>query len=218
MKRINLTKYGFVRWPEQDFSDDGNRFQCYRAGKIVNVSKLVSDGRVYLSADSCLGKGTLPYDIYSKLPHYHTACWDFNGVAIEPLTDKDLEEFFNACVEYEKEYEAAEASIEYPTIEELKEKAIKVTAKSISELAEVKSLMSNYGVELAMKCTPYEWRTVQEYIRYLGADTTRYDPEIFPYHVFGKIGSFDFIKSDSYLKESFWYKSIRDLFVRYCVI
>lgn len=25
MNRINLIKYGFVRWPEEDFSDDGNK-------------------------------------------------------------------------------------------------------------------------------------------------------------------------------------------------
>ena len=39
-----MTKYGFKRWKDGDFSDDGNRFTCYRVGKRVSVSKLVSDG------------------------------------------------------------------------------------------------------------------------------------------------------------------------------
>ena len=50
MQRINLTKYGFIRDREEDFSDDGNRFQGYRVGKRVRVSKLVADGDAYISA------------------------------------------------------------------------------------------------------------------------------------------------------------------------
>ena len=107
MQRINLTKYGFVRWPEKDCSDDGNRFTCYRAGKKVRVSKLVSEGCAYLSIESSVGNGTLPYDVYSKLPHYHEATWAYNGVSVACLTDNSLKAFYNACVAYEKEYEEA---------------------------------------------------------------------------------------------------------------
>ena len=49
MKRIELVKYGFIRSPEDDFSDDGNRFTCYRVGK-VRVSKLISHGDAFISA------------------------------------------------------------------------------------------------------------------------------------------------------------------------
>ena len=102
MKRINLTKYGFVRWPGEDFSDDGNRFQCYRAGKKVRASKLVSDGQAYLSCSSDVGNYTLPYEVYSKLPHYNAAQWKYNGVSVEDLTEQDLIDWYNACVEFEK--------------------------------------------------------------------------------------------------------------------
>ena len=84
MKKIVMTKYGFVRWPEKDFSDDGNRFTCYRVGESTRVSKLVSDGRAYLSIESSCGKGTLPYEHYSTLPHYNKACWMYNGVVFPP--------------------------------------------------------------------------------------------------------------------------------------
>jgi hypothetical protein len=87
MKRINLVKYGFVRWPEEDFNDDGNNFTCYRAGKAVVVSKLVSDGQAYLSCGSDVGNHTLPYEIYSKLPNYNNAQWKYNGVSVEDLTE-----------------------------------------------------------------------------------------------------------------------------------
>lgn len=117
MKRINLTKYGFIRFPEEDFTDDGASFQTYRFSETNNhVSKHVSDGQVYLSVHVI---GQLPYEVYSTLPHYRSATWDFNGVSVASLTDAQLQDFFNACLQYEKEYRAAEASIRYPTELEL---------------------------------------------------------------------------------------------------
>ena len=217
MKKIVMTKYGFVRWPEEDFSDDGNRFICYRAGKNVRVSKLISDGQAYLSADSSVGNGTLPYDIYSKLPHYRTASWKWNGVSVDGLTEQDLIDFYNACLAYEQEYEAAEASIVYPTLEEIKEKAVKVTAKSLVELSKVEMLLKNYGIEAAANFSPYEWKTVQEYTKNLMADVKRFNPETFPQTAVGKSGSFDFVKPDTYMEESYWFKHLKELFEKYCM-
>ena len=90
MNRINLTKYGFERCPSADFTDDGNRFTCYRAGKGVVVSKLVADGQAYLSASSDCNKGTLPYEIYSQLPHYKDSSWKWNGVSVVTLTEHHI--------------------------------------------------------------------------------------------------------------------------------
>lgn len=215
MKKIVLTKYGFVRWPEEDFSDDGNRFICYRAGKKVVVSKLVADGQVYLSAGSSVGNGTLPYDTYSKLPHYHDASWKWNGVSADSLTEEDLQNFFNACVAYEQEYEAAEASIKYPTLEEIREKAMKVTAKRLLELDTIEWRLKNHALEAAAKMSTYEWKQVQEYLKHLLADVKRYDPEAFPQTVVGTSHSFDFVKPDYEMKDSYWFTYLKELFEKY---
>jgi hypothetical protein len=217
MKRINLVKYGFVRWPEEDFSDDGNRFTCFRAGKNVRVSKLVADGQVYLSADSSVGNRTLPYDVYSKLPHYQDAGWKWNGVSVDSLTEQDLIDFYDACVAYEQEYEAAEAAIVYPTLEEIQDHAVKVTAKSLVELTQVEVLLKNYGLEAATKFSPYEWRQVQEYVKNLMADVKRYDPENFPQTIVGKSSSFDFVKPNAHMEESYWFIYLKELFEKYCM-
>ena len=37
MKRINMTKYGFIRNEREDFHDDGNNFKGYATGKIKKV-------------------------------------------------------------------------------------------------------------------------------------------------------------------------------------
>ena len=215
MTKINLVKYGFVRWPEKDFSDDGNRFTCYKAGKNIRVSKHVSNGDIYLSIDSTVGKGTLPFEIYHTLPHYDAALWKYNGVSIESLTDDDLENFMAACLAYELEYEAAEANIKYPTLEEIQDKAIKLTTKALLELTEIKNLFSKYAVEAAVKFSLYEWKTVQEYLGYLAENVKKFDPETFPPTIIGQQHSFNFVKPDYNMHESHYFKYLKDLFAKY---
>lgn len=100
MKRINLTKYGFIRSPEEDFSDDGVRFTCYKVGK-VRVSKTIYSGVVYISAR--IINNELNYDEYSILPHYKSLS-ALNGIPVEYISDDDLIKLYNNCIEYEKEY------------------------------------------------------------------------------------------------------------------
>lgn len=100
MKRINLTKYGFIRSPEEDFSDDGFHFTCYKVGK-VRVSKTIYSGVAYISAR--IINNELNYDEYSILPHYKSLS-ALNGIPVEYISDDDLIKLYNNCIEYEKEY------------------------------------------------------------------------------------------------------------------
>lgn len=213
MKRINLIKYGFVRWPEEDFSDDGNRFTCFRVGKSVRVSKLISDGEVYLSADSSCGKGTLPYDIYSKLPHYDDSNGKWNGVSLNSLTEQDLIDFYNACIAYEREYEEAEATLKYPSLEELKIKAAELYVAKMAELKEVETLFKDNFSEAIIKFSIYEWKNCQDYFRNLLGDLNRLDPEVYPQTILNQARSFDFIKREC--KESYYATYIKELFSKY---
>lgn len=207
MKRINLVKYGFSRFPEKNFSDDGSRFTCYRFSDTDSyVTKHVSDGKIYLS--SCI-KGSLPFDIYSTLPHYNTANWEYNGVLLSALTDEDIQKFFNACVEFEKEYINAEAVITYPTVEEITEQCEKIRAKRATELKEINQRLKGHIVTAAMKFSEFEWKTLHRYIRELVAN---YKASIEPLKIYGTAASFAFIKPDySALKDSFYYTSAMEL-------
>ena len=213
MTRINLVKYGFVRDAAEDFSDDGNRFQAYRVGR-VQVTKLVSDGEAYIDGD--IDRGTLPWDIYSKLPHY-PAVHKLNGVTVSTLTEDDIQELYEACQAYEVEYANAENSIKYPTLEEIQDKAVKLTAKSLLELSKIENLMSKYALEAAAKFSSYEWKTLQEYTKHLMADAQRFNPETYPQTIVGQQFSFTFVKPDYETKESYWFTSLKDLFTKYCM-
>ena len=159
MKRVNLVKYGFVRWPEEDFSDDGNRFTCYRAGEKIRVSKLVANGQVYLSIDS--GIGQLPFEVYKNLPHYHDAEWKYNGVSLAGLTDQDLEDFYNACLLFEKEYKEEEAQFKFPTQEEITHRAAEIMTLRAKEIKEVQELITAKLPVLLLTLSSYKWAEVQ---------------------------------------------------------
>lgn len=213
MTRINLVKYGFIRCPEEDFTDDGNRFTCYRFSDTNNhVSKLVSNGQAYLSAHV---EGNLPYDVYSTLPNYRTATWSFNGISIARLTDEMLQDFFRACVQYEKEYQAAEASIEYPSLDALTEKCHRVVSRRLLELSKVENLLTKHAREAALKFSSYDWARVQDYMKNLEALVKDFNPETRPKAMYGKYTSFNFVKSEDDVKDNYWFTSLVEIFNKY---
>lgn len=211
MKKIMLTKYGFVRDPASDFSDDGARFQAYKVGR-VRVTKLVSDGEAFIDGDICGSK--LPYEVYSKLPHY-PMLGKLNGVSTAAITEDDLQELYENCLAYEQEYTNAENSIQYPTLKELQDKAVLISAKRLLELAKIEDLLSKYAVEAAVKFSPYEWKQAQEYLKHMMTDLKQYNPETYPQTILGQSQSFTFVKPDYKMEESYWFKSLKELFEKY---
>lgn len=213
MTRVVLTKYGFTRFPEEDFHDDGNNFTCYRFSNTnSHVSKLVADGQAYLSVHV---NGNLPYEVYSKLPHYKRATWDFNGISVSSLTDALLQDFFNACVEYEKEYQAAEASTKYPTECELLAKCIRVQNKLIIEMNELETLIGEHAVEAAVKFSKWEWEQLQKYLTYMLQELSKYKPDTFIPDTLGTVRSITFLQSKEDIEPTYWYKSIKETFDKY---
>jgi hypothetical protein len=216
MKKIMMTKYGFIRYPEEDFHDDGNNFTCYRFSDTnSHVSKLVSDGQAYLSVHV---SGQLPYEVYSKLPYYKEATWDFNGVAVTSLTDEMLRDFFNACVMYEKEYQAAEASIEYPSELELQHKCLRIQTKLTHEMNEIEALLGEHAVEAATKFSKWEWEQLQKYLAYMLQELNKYKPDTFIPNVLGTAQSITFLKNKEDTEPTYWFKSLKELFDKHGIV
>ncbi len=221
MKRVNLTKYGFVRWPEEDFTDDGNRFTCYRAGKAVRVSKLISDGQIYLSIDSSCGNGTLPYEIYSKLPYYKEANWSYNGMSVEDLTEDDIQAFYEACIEYETAYIEEEAHLVYPAIEEIKDQCKKLTLKYMKELDEIESIMKMDKIaEIALKFSDCEWKELKHNIAALVEKVYQVNPDTYPAKIYKQAYSFNFVSPENYdlNNPTFYYEDTMKMFKKYNII
>lgn len=208
MKKIMMNKYGFERWPEQDFTDDGSKFTCFRAGNSVRVSKCTYNGEAFIAAR--IDGEKLPYDVYSKLPHYR-ALDRLNGVSIESLTDEDLIQLYNDCLAYEKEYTDAENSIVLPTLDEVKDQCARITAKRKAELAEIEQLLSSNSTLLFTKLSNYELTRVQEYLKSLIKDTTKYNDN-FARIYYNSALSISFCQPTcSHLKDSYYYMSLLTL-------
>lgn len=209
MRKIVMTNYGFVRWPEEDFSDDGSKFYCYRVGERVRVSKCTYKGEVFLSGR--IDGTKLPWEVYSKLPHY-SALDKLNGVSIDSLTDQDLFDLCEACLMYEKEYNEAENNIKMPTLEEIKEQCIKVQAKRLAEFAEVETLLGKHAAKLALKLPAWQWKTIQEYLANLAAKLANYSPELYAPTVLNSAKSINFCKPDcTELADCYYYNYLVDL-------
>lgn len=208
MKKIMMTKYGFVRWPEQDFGDDGNRFTCYRVGERVRVSKCTYNGEAFI--DASIDGTKLPYEVYSKLTHYSEIS-KLNGVSIESLTDQDMIDLYEACLAYEQEYIKAENNIQMPTLKEIEIQCKKVQTKRQLELIDINGAFSRSAVAIAGKLEKWEWTNLREYLLAIAAAVNSYDPDTYPQKIVDTSRSIDFCKPTcSELQDSFYYKWIME--------
>lgn len=209
MKKIVMTKYGFERWPEEDFSDDGTRFQIYKAGKRVRVSKAVSNGQAYIAAR--IDGVKLPFEVYSRLPHYK-ALDNLNGVPVSMLTEEELMELYEDCLAYEKEYDTAEASIQMPTLSEIEEQCKLIIATKHKDICEVVALIKDNLAVLMAKLSEYEWKNLKAYYNNLCTEILKYNYQEYPQKILGTSLSIDFCKpTTSALKHSYYYIYIKEL-------
>lgn len=158
MKTINLIKYGFIRSPEADFSDDGSRFTCYRVGN-VRISKSSYQGEIFI-AGRYVGIPSLLYEEYSKLPHYK-AMDDLNGVDKARVTEEDIRRFYQDCVAYDREYKQALSEVVYPTAEEIiKARGARRKARQ-SELSDLRSKMPDF--DKILRLSDYDLKSLKDY-------------------------------------------------------
>ncbi len=213
MKRINMTKYGFIRNEREDFSDDGNRFNGYLTSlnSRLRVTKLVSDGQAYLSAE--MNGNKLDYSEYSKLPHYKIV-WDYNGVDMNTLTEEDLINFYNGCVAYEQEYIEAESKVSFPTIEEIREQCIRINEIRLAEIDEVSKLLESYAVKFVLTADKYTLSNFQSYFKSLKEKF--FDIDKYPQTIQNSNYGRNFVKfSNSDLNPSFYYNCLIEILEKY---
>ena len=193
MKKINLTKYGFIRSTEDDFTDDSNKFSCYKVGDI-EVSKLVRDGIAYISAR--IESNKLPYEVYSKLPHYKSLN-KLNGVSVSSLRDEDLIELFNACINYQQEYKDTVNQTKYPTLQELQTKCDELTADLQNQLDKAGQLIKDNILKVFDSDNYYKLKELMSYYMSLKSNVKScYNRNTYPQSILGTSLSIDLMKTN----------------------
>ncbi len=209
MKRINLAKYGFKRWEEEDFSDDGARFYCYKAGSRVRVSKTTWNEEVFLAGT--IHGHILDYDVYGKLPHYESLD-RLNGVSIDSVTEEDLKQLYADCLEYEKEYIEAEKNVVFPTIKELSEQCVKIRAHYQEQLKKATEYIEKNAVKLLMNASEYRIKDIRNYLNTLSNKANGFDPNTYPQSIQKSAYGINFAKpTNRDLTESWYYDQIIDI-------
>lgn len=206
MKTINLTKYGFVRSPEDDFSDDGSRFTCYRVGN-VRVSKSSYQDEIFI-AGRYEGNPYLQYEEYSKLPHYK-AMDRLNGVNKESVTEEDLIQFYQDCVAYDREYKQALSEVDYPTVDEIiKARRARINIRQ-AELSDLRSKMSDMdNFDKIFKMSDYDFKKFKDYYnRVVDNANPKGTDEEYAKSILGSTFSRDYVldKSIAYDTKASWY-------------
>ena len=207
MERINLVKYGFVRSQADDFSDDGNRFTCYRVGN-VRVSKLVSDGYAFIAGQ--LYSKVLPWEVESELPGRRDLD-KLNGVPVSSITEQDIIDLYDACVAYEKTLKVAEAKVVVPTIDELKDRCEKIREVRKAEHEEISNLVSASAVSMLTMLSEYEIKSLASAVKDLGKQLNGYNPDTYPQSIRESSYAFSFLKNDYELQPSYYYKRCKEI-------
>ena len=145
--RLNFKKYGIERLPEEDFSDDGNRFRCYICNGVP-ISYLYSDGRYYLSIRVDYLKG-LTYDEYSKLPSYED-CDKYNM-----CDEVDLADVADICKRIKAEYDEALKNVKDVSDDDYKTYTDKYLEKAKKEFEEAKNSIRSLEPEDLLNAS--EW-------------------------------------------------------------
>lgn len=194
MKRIELAKFGFIRWKEEDFSDDGNRFTCYRVGKRVCVSKLVSDGEAYI--DARIDSYELPYEVYSQLPCYREL-GNLNGVSVSSITEEDIQKLYEDCLTYEKAYDEAIANIKWPTETELRVKARAYQIAWRECIIKLEEAIKFNSIAMITNLSEYYFTELQRDFKQVLSNAKQYDnPQEYADRLFKQTRSLDFMKRD----------------------
>ena len=202
MKKIQMSKYGFIHWPEESFSDDGTRFEAYRVGERVSVTKATYKGEAYI--DGTIHGTKLPYEVYSKLPHYN-AIGKLNGVSIDSLTDQDLIDLYEACLAYEQEYTEAENNIQMPTLDEIKARCLEIQHKRATELVMVQELLSGKIAKLALLLSDWHWKDLKNYMTAVANQYNSFNPEVYASKILGTSRSIELCKPVCRELEDSWY-------------
>ena len=120
MKKINLTKYGFVRNPEKDELVEGTYYRCYTHPQAPNsnICKIVENGKLCLYSETY--SPHLTYEEFQKIP-YPKIFEKLEDILVSEVTDSDLKEFAIAVVEFDKKVAKETKKAVWPHISEVEE-------------------------------------------------------------------------------------------------
>lgn len=167
--RLDFKKAGFMRDPQHDFKDDGNRFQAYihRSGMPMSYTSYQGDAYISLRPDYL---GELNYKEYSKLPSYKDANI-YNGVPKSSVDMTKLDQVATRLMDEYNEVVGNMESVSDDSLRELLQQAKDIAIKNYNNMSKlIKDNFDKY-IELdSPKATK-----IKEYLQHLKWDVVKLD-------------------------------------------
>lgn len=157
-----LGKYGFVRRPEDDFSDDGNRFRgyVYKNDKgEMPLTYLKADGEVY-AAIALHHLNDLSYDEYKNLPSYRDAD-KYNGVPEDSVDVADLAKIAERLID---EYNEAKSKLDRVSNEELKDMCDKLEKAARDDYNKTIKMLDSISIVKILSLNEYKIKRLKDYL------------------------------------------------------
>ena len=131
------------------------------------------------------------------------------------LTDEDLVNWYNACVEYAKEYIEAESKVVFPTIEEIRNQCIRINSIRKMEIQKVEELIQKVALNLFLNGTSdYELREIRRYYQTLKGRF--FDPDKYPQSIQNTNYGRNFVKeTNGDLKPDWYYTHLIESLEKY---
>lgn len=164
MKKISLKKYGFERFEQEDFHDDGNNFKGYKLGEL-SFSYLRSDDMIYFSGRGdykLTGIEKLNYEEYSTLPHYKYLDM-LNGFPVSSLTEEHFEKLVEYAKAFIEEYKNYLETLEIISFEDVYEKCCRLAVKRDLEYREALQLVKN-NIDELFNLSGYAYKEIKDCI------------------------------------------------------
>jgi hypothetical protein len=100
-----------------------------------------------------------------------------------------------------------------PTLDEIKARCLEIQVKRTAELFDVKQLLADKAVELAVSLSEWRWKDVRHYLVCLSNQLASFNPETYAPTILNSSRSIGFCKPDcSELKDSWYYTNLLELF------
>lgn len=165
-KNIRLTSIpGVTRNHEEDFTDDGNRFQAYLYKDLIPITYLRADGEVYITIAFHHLDG-INYKEYKEFPSYMHAD-DFNGVSVEDFDPQVFKKNLDAAYNDVTVFLGNVKEVDPQQLED----RIKVINNACKEYEEkVKQYIKDNALDI-MKLSAGSFSRLKEYVTSAGTRT-----------------------------------------------
>lgn len=182
MKAIDLTRYGFTRARNGDWSNGYCNGIVYRAGKNLTVT-VIESHRKPTRIEVTVNR-TMPLWKYTSEAFPHSKAVNKYRYCAEKASHEDLEQFYRDCLEFDKECFAPECSKSQasttPTLEECRDRCREISQRRSKAFYDFCAILNDHLFELVTQADRNQWSALYVLVNEVHKQVDEYKPCNYP--------------------------------------